>query len=84
MFADHVKPDPVWFELEPGDRDEKAVVIVPDASTEELESLVRKMYCPGEDIFFTFYDSQNLISKSSFVVKVGRNLLSDVFTNSLG
>ena len=28
-------------------------MIVPDASTEDLKTLVRKLYCHGEDVFYT-------------------------------
>ena len=53
LFGGHVHPDPVWYQLDPGEVDGHAVVIVPDASTEELKTFVRKLYCPGEDAFYT-------------------------------
>ena len=46
LFAGHVKPDLVWYQLDPGEEDGKVIVIVPDASTEELKSFVRKLYSP--------------------------------------
>ena len=51
LFSAHVHPDPVWYQLDPGEG--HAVVIVPDASTEDLKTLVRKLYCHGEDVFYT-------------------------------
>ena len=30
MFADHVQPHPVWYQLDPGEEDGKLVVILPD------------------------------------------------------
>ena len=53
LFADHVQPHPVWQELDPGEGDDKVVVIVPDASSLELEMFVRRLYSPGDDVFFT-------------------------------
>ena len=31
LFADHVQPDSVWYQLDPGEGDGSMVVIVPDA-----------------------------------------------------
>ena len=28
------------------------VVIVPDATTDELETFVRKLFCPGDDVYY--------------------------------
>ena len=53
LFADHVQPNPVWYQLDPGEGDGKMVVVVPDASTEDLENFVRKLYCPGAEVFYT-------------------------------
>ena len=52
LFADHVQPHPVWHQLDPGEGDGHMVVIVPDATDEDLESFVRKLYHPGE-VFYT-------------------------------
>ena len=49
LFADHVQPDPVWYDLDPGEGLGNIVVIVPDASNEELDTFVRKLYCPGSE-----------------------------------
>ena len=32
LFADHIQPDSVWYQLDPGEGDGSMVVIVPDAS----------------------------------------------------
>ena len=31
LFADHIQPDSVWYQLDPGEGDGSMVVIVPDA-----------------------------------------------------
>ena len=48
LFADHVQPHPVWQQLDPGEGDGKVIVIVPDASREDLDNFVRKLYRQGE------------------------------------
>ena len=53
LFADHVQPHPVWYQLDPGEGDGQVVVIMPDASHSDIENFVRKLYSPGEDVFFT-------------------------------
>ena len=53
LFADHVQPHPVWQQLDPGEGDGKVIVIVPDASREDLDNFVRKLYRPGEEVFYT-------------------------------
>ena len=53
LLANHVQPHPVWQQLDPGEGDGKVMVIVPDASPLELETFVRRLYSPGEDVFFT-------------------------------
>ena len=53
LLAAHILPDPVWYDPDPGEMDGKAVVIIPDASTAELESFVRKLYCPEDDLYYT-------------------------------
>ena len=53
LFADHVQPHPVWYQLDPGEGDGQVVVIMPDASHADTENFVRKLYSPGEDVFFT-------------------------------
>ena len=53
LFAAHVEPGPVWHHLDPGEEDGSLVVIVPDATAAELETFVRKLYCPGEEVFYT-------------------------------
>ena len=53
FLADHVQPHPVWQQLDPGEGDGKMVVVVPDASTEDLENFVRKLYHPGDEVFYT-------------------------------
>ena len=59
LFADHVQPDPVWYQLDPGEGDGKMVVVVPDASTEDLENFVRKLYRPGAEVFYNAVPSPN-------------------------
>ena len=44
MFADHVQPHPVR------PCDGKVALIIPDASPLELETFVRRLYGPGEDV----------------------------------
>ena len=51
FLADHVQPHPVWHQLDPGEGDGSVVVIIPDATDEDLETFVRKLYCPGDDVF---------------------------------
>ena len=53
LFADHVQPDSVWYQLDPGEGDGSMVVIVPDASDTDLETFVHKLYCPEEEVFYT-------------------------------
>ena len=53
LFADHVQPHSVWHQLDPGEGDGHMVVIVPDATDEDLESFVRKLYHPGDEVFYT-------------------------------
>ena len=55
LFADHVhvQPDSVWCQLDPGVEDGKFVVIVPDASYADIENFVRKLYSPGDEVFYT-------------------------------
>ena len=36
LFADHVQPDPVWYQLDPGEGDGKMVVVVPDADATRI------------------------------------------------
>ena len=50
LFADHVQPDSVWYQLDPGEGDGSMVVIVPDASDTDLETFVHKLYCPNTKI----------------------------------
>ena len=50
LFADHVQPHPVRQQLDPVEGDGKVVVIIPDASPLELETFVRSLYGPGEDV----------------------------------
>ena len=56
VFADHVQHQPhsvcVWYQLDPGEGG-NVIVIVPDATTDELETFVRKLYCPGDDVYYT-------------------------------
>ena len=51
--ANYVQPYPVWHQLDPGEGDGSVVVFDPDASDLELETFVRKLYCPGEEVFYT-------------------------------
>ena len=53
VFADHVQHQPhsVWHQFDPGEGGD--VVIVSDATTDELETFVRKLYCPGDDVYYT-------------------------------
>ena len=37
LFADHVQPHPVWFQLDPGEGDGQVVVIMPDASYGDIK-----------------------------------------------
>ena len=53
LLADHVQPNPVWHQLDPGEGDGRVVVIVPDASSEDLDNFVRKLYRPGDEVFYT-------------------------------
>ena len=53
LFADHVQPHPVWHQLDPGEGDGKVLVIIPDASSSELQNFVRRLYSPGDDVFYT-------------------------------
>ena len=53
LLAAHVEPNPIWFDPDPGEEDGKVIVIIPDASTLELEAFVRRLYCPGEEVFYT-------------------------------
>ena len=53
LFADHVQPHPVWYQLDPGEGDGQVVVIMPDASYGDIENSVRKLYSPGDDQFYT-------------------------------
>ena len=46
LLAAHVEPNPIWFDPDPGEEDGKVIVIIPDASTLELEAFVRRLYCP--------------------------------------
>ena len=43
LFADHVQPHPVWQQLDPWEGDGKVIVIVPDASREDLDNFIRKL-----------------------------------------
>ena len=43
LFADHVQPHPVWQQLHPGEGDGKVIVIVLDASREDLDNFIRKL-----------------------------------------
>ena len=49
VFADHVQHQPysVWHQFDPGEGGD--VVIVSDATTDELETFVGKLYCQGDD-----------------------------------
>ena len=58
LFAGHVESDLVRYQLDRGGEDGMLAVIVPDASTEELESFIRKLYCP---IMFGPFGRQNLM-----------------------
>ena len=53
LRAAHVEPDAVWFDPDPGEEDGNLKVIIPDASTVELDTFVRRLYCPGEEEFYT-------------------------------
>ena len=53
LFADHVHPHAVWYQLDPGEGDGQVMVIMPDASYGDIENFVRKLYSPGDDLFYT-------------------------------
>ena len=53
FLADHVQPHPVWYELDPGEGNGDLVVIVPDTNDAELDTFVQKLYCPGDEVFYT-------------------------------
>ena len=53
LLAAHVEPNPIWFDPDPGEEDGKVIVIIPDASTLELEAFVRRLYCTGDEVFYT-------------------------------
>ena len=42
LFADHVQPHPVWFQLDPGEGDGQVVVIMPDASYGDIKEFCKE------------------------------------------
>ena len=61
LFSRHVQAYPVWHQLDPGEGDGNVVVIIPDASKQELENFVRRLYSPGDDVFYTAAENTPVI-----------------------
>ena len=44
-----------------GEGDGKVLMIIPDASSSELQNFVRRLYSPGDDVFYTAAENTPVI-----------------------